>query len=175
MPHSLLSKDYDAFLGPAGTFGDSGGFVHTLFLSVGAAFIQDLLLSLTVCNRGDTMHYWTQTNSGALLHSSMLMMDNTTQYHGGHPIKGVMPSPMLLVFLTPRQALSSVFNLKSDRLVSSLMWLHRSVCSSSVVLAGTTGTRARPPQTITDNLAIILSYSCQADQTIRRVSQTIFT
>ena len=29
-------------------------------------------------------------------------MDNTTQYHGRHPIKGVMPSAMLLVFLTPR-------------------------------------------------------------------------
>ena len=53
------------------------------------------------------MHYWTQTNYGALLHSSLSTTDNTTQYHGGHPIKGVMPSPMLLVFLTPRQALSS--------------------------------------------------------------------
>ena len=29
MPHSLLSKDYDAFLGPGGTFGDGGGFVCT--------------------------------------------------------------------------------------------------------------------------------------------------
>ena len=62
---------------------------------------------LFVYNRGDTMHYWTRTNYGALLHSSMSRMDNTTQYHGGHPINGVMPSPMLLVFLTPRQALSS--------------------------------------------------------------------
>ena len=37
----------------------------------------------------------TNTN-GALSHSSMSMIDNTTQYHDGHPIKGVMPSPMLL-------------------------------------------------------------------------------
>ena len=29
----------------------------------------------------------------ALLHSSMLMADNTTWYHGGHPIKGVRTSP----------------------------------------------------------------------------------
>ena len=29
MPHSLLSKDYDAFLGPGGTFGDGGEFVCT--------------------------------------------------------------------------------------------------------------------------------------------------
>ena len=29
----------------------------------------------------------------ALLHSSMLMADNTTWYHGGHLIKGVRPSP----------------------------------------------------------------------------------
>jgi hypothetical protein len=47
-----------------------------------------------------------QTNYGALLHSSMLTTDNITQYYDGHPIKGVMPSPMLLAFLTPRQALS---------------------------------------------------------------------
>ena len=43
-----------------------------------------------VCNRGDTMHYWTRTNYGALLHSSMLTMDNTTQYHGRHPIMVLM-------------------------------------------------------------------------------------
>ena len=49
-------------------------------------------LFLFVCNRGDTMHYWTRTNYGALLHSSMSTTDNTTQYHGKHPIKGVMPS-----------------------------------------------------------------------------------
>ena len=48
-----------------------------------------------------------QMNYGALLHSSMSTTDNTTQYQGVHPIKGVMPSPMLLVFLTPSQALSS--------------------------------------------------------------------
>ena len=60
-----------------------------------------------VFKRGDTKHYWTQMNYGALLHSFMSMRDTTTQYHGRHPIKGVMPSPMLLVFLTPRQALSS--------------------------------------------------------------------
>ena len=56
-----------------------------------------------VCKRG----YTKQVNYGALLHSSMSMTNNTTQYHGRHPIKGFMPSPMLLVFLTPRQALSS--------------------------------------------------------------------
>ena len=43
----------------------------------------------------------------ALLHSSMLTTDNTKQYHGEHPINGVNPSLMLLVFLTPRQVLSS--------------------------------------------------------------------
>ena len=53
-------------------------------------------------------HYWTRMNYGALLHSSMSTMDNTTQYHGGHPITGVMPSPMLLMILTPRQALPSI-------------------------------------------------------------------
>ena len=47
---------------------------------------------LFVCNRGDTMHYWTWTNYGALLHSSMSMMDTTTQYHSRHSIKGVMSS-----------------------------------------------------------------------------------
>ena len=47
MPHSLLSKDYDAFLGQGGTFGDSGAYVRTLFLLVGVAFIRDLFLSLT--------------------------------------------------------------------------------------------------------------------------------
>ena len=41
------------------------------------------------CNRGDTMHYWTQMNCGALLHSSMSTMDNTSQYHGRHPIKAM--------------------------------------------------------------------------------------
>ena len=33
------------------------------------------------------MHFWTQTNYGALLHSSMSTLDNTTQYHSGHRIK----------------------------------------------------------------------------------------
>ena len=47
MPHSLLSKDYDAFLGPGGTFGDIGIYFRTLFLLVGVAFIRDLFLSLT--------------------------------------------------------------------------------------------------------------------------------
>ena len=36
-----------------------------------------------VCNRGDTIHYWTWTNYGALLHSSMSTTDNTIQYQGG--------------------------------------------------------------------------------------------
>ena len=34
-------------------------------------------------NRGDTIQYWTRTNYGALLHSSMSTMDKTIQYHGG--------------------------------------------------------------------------------------------
>ena len=38
-----------------------------------------------------------QTNYGALLHSSMLPTDNTTQYHGGCPIKGVQGSPYTVV------------------------------------------------------------------------------
>ena len=42
----------------------------------------------------------------SMAHSSM-SMDNTTQYHCRHLIKGVMPSHMLLVFLTPSEALSS--------------------------------------------------------------------
>ena len=62
---------------------------------------------LFVCNRGDTMQYWTRMNYGTILHLSMLTTDNTTQYHDRHLIKGVMPSPMLLVYLTPRGALSS--------------------------------------------------------------------
>ena len=75
---------------------------------------------LFVCNRGDTMHYSTWTNYGALLHSSMSTTDNTTQYHGGHPIKGVMPSPMLLVLLTPRLVLPS--HLRQQMVW--LYWLH---------------------------------------------------
>ena len=42
------------------------------------------------------MHYWMQTNCGALLHSSMLPTDNTS-HQGGHPIKGVRPSPYTVV------------------------------------------------------------------------------
>ena len=38
---------------------------------------------LSVFNRGDTIHYWTQTNYGALLHPSMSSTGNTIQYHGG--------------------------------------------------------------------------------------------
>ena len=64
-----------------------------------------------------TMHYWTQMNYGALLHSSMSMPDNTTKYHSGHPVKGAMPSPMLLVFLIPRQVLSS-------HLHQRMIWLY---------------------------------------------------
>ena len=38
-----------------------------------------------------------QTNYGALLHSSMLLTDNTAQYHSGGPIKGVRLSPYTVV------------------------------------------------------------------------------
>ena len=40
-------------------------------------------VGFVVFNRGDTIHYWSQMNYGALLHSSMSKMDNTIQYHGG--------------------------------------------------------------------------------------------
>ena len=68
---------------------------------------EKILRRVFLCNRGDTMHYWMWTNYDALLHSSMSMTDNTTQCHVGHSIKGITPSSMPLVFLTPRQALSS--------------------------------------------------------------------
>ena len=50
----------------------------TGFRSVG---LWNLYKCLFVCNRGDTMHYWTRTNYGALMHSSMSSTDNTTRYH----------------------------------------------------------------------------------------------
>ena len=37
---------------------------------------------LFVCNRGDTIHYWTQTNYDAQLHSSMLTTENDIQCQG---------------------------------------------------------------------------------------------
>lgn len=76
MPHSLLSKDHDAFLGPGKIWGQWGICPYSISIGRGS-------------------------------------------FHSGSV---------------------SVFNLKSDSLVASLMWLHRSVCRSSVVLAGTTGT-----------------------------------
>ena len=100
MPHSLLSKDYDAFLGPGGTFGYSGD------------------LSVLIIGRC--------INSISISRGSL----------GLH-------------------SLSS--NLKFDRLVSSLMWL---CCASWHHWH----THARPPQTITYNPAIHLSYSCQVNR-----------
>ena len=43
-----------------------------------SCFHNSLATYLFVCNRGDTMHYWMQTNYGTLLHhSSMSMTVNT--------------------------------------------------------------------------------------------------
>ena len=61
---------------------------------------------LFVCNKGDTIHYWTQTNYDALLHLSMSTTDSTIQYQGGLQTRKLGQAPILL-FLTLRQTLSS--------------------------------------------------------------------
>ena len=70
-------------------------FNNVIFCQVLTSYLRIIQIAqLNTTNAlGDTIRDPMETNYGALLHSSMLLTEDTTQYHGGRQIKGVRPSP----------------------------------------------------------------------------------